>query len=71
MGDDYPALLIGLLILYAAAFVVQFFIGSIPLVGGPIAKVIVAYGAILAAHVLGWTFHLNLRRLGWSRTPLS
>jgi hypothetical protein len=68
MGDDYPALLIGLLIVYVAVFVTQFFIGSIPLVGGLVASLVVAYGGLLAAHVLGWTFHLNLGRLGWRRT---
>ncbi len=67
MGDDYPALLIGLLIVYMAVFIAQFFIGIIPFVGGLIASLIVAYGGLLAAHVLGWTFYLNLGRLGWLR----
>jgi hypothetical protein len=71
MGDDYPALLIGLLIVYAAVFITQFFLGLIPLLGGLIAAVVVAYGALLAAHVLGWTYYLNFGRLGWRRTLLT
>jgi hypothetical protein len=71
MGNDYPALLIGLLIVYIAVFITQFFVGLIPIVGGLIASLIVAYGSILAAHVLGWTFYLNLGRLGWSQAPIN
>jgi hypothetical protein len=71
LGDDYPALLIGLLILYAAVFIVQFFSRFIPVLGGLIAAFALAYGAILAAHVLGWTFYLNFGRLGWKRTLLT
>jgi hypothetical protein len=71
MGDDYPALLIGLLILYAAISIAQFVFGYIPILGGLIAAFVAAYGALLAAHVLGWTFYLNFGRLGWRRTLLT
>jgi hypothetical protein len=71
LGDDYPALLIGLLILYAAVFIVQIFSRFIPVLGGLIAAFAMAYGAILTAHVLGWTFYLNFGRLGWKRTSIT
>jgi hypothetical protein len=67
MADDYLTLLLGLLAMDFLLFATQVVIGSIPLLGGLLAKVVLAYGLIVEAHMIGWTFWLNLGRLGWRR----
>lgn len=68
MGEDYLSLLLGLLLICISFVVNHFVIGRIPVLGIPITKIVVAYGLIVSAHMIGWTYYLNLGRLGWRRT---
>jgi hypothetical protein len=68
MGEDYLSLLLGLLLILISFGVNHFVIGRIPILGIPLTKIIVAYGLIVSAHMIGWTYYLNLGRLGWRRT---
>lgn len=68
MGEDYLSLLLGLLLILISFVINHFLIGRIPILGIPITKIVVAYGLIVSAHMIGWTYYLNLSRLGWRRT---
>jgi hypothetical protein len=69
MLDDYLTLLLGLLAVNGLLLFLYWALGSIPFVGQPLSKLFMAYGLIIQAHMVGWTFYLNVHRLGWKVTP--
>jgi hypothetical protein len=69
MFDDYLTLLLGLLAVNLFLLFLYWVLGFIPYVGQPLSKVFMAFGLIVQAHIVGWTFYLNVHRLGWKVTP--
>lgn len=71
MGESHLNLLIGLIVVSILLFATQFVLRFIPGVGYLLASMVAAYGTVLGAHMIGWTFYVNLGRLGWRRTPVA
>ncbi len=69
MFDDYLTLLLGLLAVNCFLLFQFWALSFVPYVGQPLSKVFMAYGLIVQAHMVGWTFYLNVHRLGWKVTP--
>ncbi len=69
MFDDYLTLLLGLLAVNLFFLFQYWALGFIPYAGQPLSKAFMAYGLIVQAHIVGWTFYLNVHRLGWKVTP--
>jgi hypothetical protein len=69
MFDDYLTLLLGLLAVNLFLLFQFWALGFVPYMGQPLSKVLIAYGLIVQAHMVGWTFYLNVHRLGWKVTP--
>jgi hypothetical protein len=70
MGESHLNLLIGLIVVSIVLFAMQFALRLIPGVGYLLASMVAAYGTVLGAHMIGWTFYVNLGRLGWRRAPV-
>ena len=70
MGESHLNLLIGLIVVSVLVFATQFVLRFIPLVGDLLASLLSAYGTVLGAHMIGWTFYVNLGRLGWRKAPV-
>ena len=70
MGESHLNLLIGLIVVSVLIFATQFALRFIPLVGDFLASLLAAFGTVLGAHMIGWTFYVNLGRLGWRKAPV-
>ena len=70
MGESHLNLLIGLIVVSVLIFATQFVLRLIPGVGHFLASIVAAYGTVLGAHMIGWTFYVNLGRLGWRKAPV-